>query len=491
MNAKGASHAAEVRAQLDHPIIDADGHFVEILPLLHDEILSYVEEAGGVELRDRYLRSGVAPTDTSTILMDRDDAKVRAAWRAMPSWWGWQCENTLDRATCHLPALLYERLDEIGIDFMLAYPSMVLSYLDILDPELAQVLCRATNRYFARQFAPFADRITAGGIIPMHDPIRATEELEYAVRELGLKTVVISGYARRPIGRAVQADPALASVAYRLDTFGIDSEHDYDPFWARCVELGVAPVSHSAHQYHRVSRSVSNYVFNHVGGLATSHESTCKSLFLGGVTNRFPQLRVGFLEGGVAWAVSLYADLLGHWEKRNAGAITALDPDRLDVPGLMAYVARYGDDAASRELERIRDFFARPAARPAVLDEFAAVGIERPEDLRDKFVPNFYFGCEADDPLVAWAFNEKVNPLGARLRPIFGSDVAHWDVPDFREPVAEAWELVERGILTEAEFREFTFVNPARLHAGANPDFFGGTVVEGEVADAAARGELA
>jgi predicted TIM-barrel fold metal-dependent hydrolase len=490
MKTHGPSRAAEIRAGLGHPVIDADGHFVEILPLLHDEIISYVEEIGGSELRDRYLNSGVGPTDTSTILMDRDDAKVRAAWRAMPSWWGWQCENTLDRATCHLPRLLYERLDEIGIDFMLAYPSMVLSYLDVLDAELAQVLCRATNRYFARQFAPYHDRITPGGIIPMHHPARAVEELEHAVRELGLKTVVISGYARRPIERAVQADPALASIAYRLDTFGIDSDYDYDPFWAKCVELGVAPVSHSAHQYHRVSRSVSNYVFNHVGGLATSHESTCKSLFLGGVTNRFPQLRVGFLEGGVAWAVSLYADLLGHWEKRNAGAITALDPDRLDVPALMTYVAQYGDEAETRDLDRIAAFFSRPAARPATLDEFAAVGIERPEDLRDKFVPNFYFGCEADDPLIAWAFNEKVNPLGARLRPIFGSDVAHWDVPDFREPVEEAWELVEREVITEAEFREFTFSNPARLHAGMNPAFFDETIVGPDVADLAARGEL-
>ena len=35
------------------------------------------------------------------------------------------------------------------------------------------------------------------------------------------------------------------------------------------------------------------------------------------------------------------------------------------------------------------------------------------EDFLDLFVPRFYFGCEADDPLVAWAFAEKVNPLGA------------------------------------------------------------------------------
>ena len=93
-------------------------------------------------------------------------------------------------------------------------------------------------------------------------------------------------------------------------------------------------------------------------------------------------------------------------------------------------------------------------------------------------MPNFYFGCEADDRLVAWAFNERCNPLGARLRPIFGSDISHWDVPDMTEPVEEAYELVEDGLIGESDFRELMFLNPARLHAGMNPAFFDGTVCE-------------
>ena len=41
---------------------------------------------------------------------------------------------------------------------------------------------------------------------------------------------------------------------------------------------------------------------NHINGMAMSHEGLAKALFLGGVTHRFPQLRFGFLDGGVAWA---------------------------------------------------------------------------------------------------------------------------------------------------------------------------------------------
>jgi hypothetical protein len=278
----------------------------------------------------------------------------------------------------------------------------------------------------------------------------------------------MAGYARRPVG----------DDGYRLDMFGLDSEYDYDPWWDTCVRLGVAPVVHSALQQHRVTRSISSYVYNHVNGLAAAHESLCKSLFLAGVTRRFPTLRIGFLEGGVAWACALFAGLVGHWEKRNRDSILELDPDRLDVEMLLQYFARYGEVAAIERLDDLREYFARPAARPAQLDEFAAVGIDRVDDLRDRFVPNFYFGCEADDPLVAWAFREDVNPLGARLRPVLGSDISHWDVRRMTDPIEEAYELVERGVITEQDFRELTFVNPVRLHGGANPRFFADTVCE-------------
>ena len=81
-----------------------------------------------------------------------------------------------------------------------------------------------------------------------------------------------------------------------------------------------------------------------------------------------------------------------------------------------------------------------------------------------------------------------MNPLGARLRPMFGSDIAHWDVPDMTEPVAEAFELVERKLIGQAEFRELVFLNPVRLHAEMNPEFFAGTTVEAAVVDLIDRG---
>ena len=55
-------------------------------------------------------------------------------------------------------------------------------------------------------------------------------------------------------------------------------------------------------------------------------------------------------------------------------------------------------------------------------------------------------------------------------------------MPDFREVIPEAFEMVEKGFVTEQDFREFTFTNAARLHTG-NPGFFKGTVIEQAVAN--------
>jgi hypothetical protein len=45
----------------------------------------------------------------------------------------------------------------------------------------------------------------------------------------------------------------------------------------------------------------------------------------------------------------------------------------------------------------------------------------------------------------------------------------------------EAYELVEHGVITEEQFRDFVFTNPTTLWTGMNPDFFTGTIVEQQV----------
>jgi hypothetical protein len=116
-----------------------------------------------------------------------------------------------------------------------------------------------------------------------------------------------------------------------------------------------------------------------------------------------------------------------------------------------------------------------------MLDEFAACGIATARDIKDLFVEPFFFGCEADDPLTSMAFNTKINPFGAELKAMMGSDIAHWDVPDMTGVLREAWEMVEHDWIDAAAFEKFTFRNPVDFYTRTNPAFFKGTAVEDAV----------
>jgi predicted TIM-barrel fold metal-dependent hydrolase len=485
MTTTHASTAAAIRARLDHPIIDADGHVVEFQPAFLDSL----KQIGGARMVERFRsaweRGAITGPWHGWFTWNRMPPEERFDTRTpRPPWWALPTKNTLDRATATLPKLLYERLDELGMDFTILYPTQGLFAPHLEDEELRRVACRAFNACHADIFRDYADRMTPAALIPMHSPQEAIDELDYAVKTLGLKIVAIS-HVVRPIPSIARTSSAEAvRRAFWVDTFGIDSAYDYDPVWAKCMELQVVPTSHGfGNGLWR--QSISSFVYNHIGSFSSAQEAVCKSLFLGGVTRRFPMLKFAFLEGGVGWACTLYADLFSHWEKRGLKGLEDTDPANLNRELLIDLYRRYGGkmmeggrlEQAGREV----GLLAESREDPAMLDEFAACRIERAEDIHDLFVPHFYFGCEADDRINAWAFNTAVNRHGARLKVLFSSDIGHFDVPDMAAVVPEAYELLETGLITEADFRDFMFANPVTLYTSANPDFFTGTVIEQEV----------
>ncbi|MGH7964837.1 MAG: amidohydrolase family protein [Candidatus Binatia bacterium] len=488
MSTNGHLTAAKLRARLAHPIIDADGHWIEFGPYIRQQL----KRIGGDRAVTGFGMFGAqVMRDLSMSVAER-----RHQRRAQEAWWALPTKNTRDRATATMPRLLYERMDELGLDFAVLYPSAGLGLPRIEDAETRTLTCRAFNTFTAEYFRAFADRMTPAATIPMHTPEEAIDELEYVSRQLGLKVVVLGSMIRRSIPAHVSKPQEMAEVAVWYDPLGLDSERDYDPVWAKCVELGLSPTFHTGSRGFGFRVSPSNFTYNHIGHFAMAHEPVCKALFLGGVTRRFPNLKFGFLEGGVGWACQLYADLIGHWKKRNAEALAEVDPRNLDRALLLALAEKYGDP----ELVSVqRQKHGRPEKTVPLqgllavggidnLDDYAACQISRPEDLRDLFVDNFYFGCEADDPMNAWAFNRRGNPYGARLCALFGSDIGHFDVPDMTEVVPEAYELVEDGLINEEDFRDFTFTNAVRFWGEANPNFFTGTAVAAAASEVLAAG---
>ena len=120
-------------------------------------------------------------------------------------------------------------------------------------------------------------------------------------------------------------------------------------------------------------------------------------------------------------------------------------------------------------------------------DDFSRCEISEANDFKALFADRFYFGCEADDPTNAWAFNRKNNPFATEIKTLFGSDIGHFDVRDMSEVLTEAYELVEDEKITADAFKRFVFENPVRFWGETNPRFFEGTCVESAASDLLSR----
>jgi predicted TIM-barrel fold metal-dependent hydrolase len=459
---------ADIRRKLNHPVVDSDGHMNEAL----FAVLDFVKQVGGAKIAARY--EDMMNNDTT-------GSSRRAVWV------GNSGPASIDRATSMLPRLYRSRLEEAGMDFGIIYGTHALSVLGINDDEMRPVVYRAMNMLYADMFKDVQDRLTPVALIPMHSPDEAVAELDFAIGELGLKAIVMNAMVSRPSPEVMAEAPHLAKYTMAPTSPAIDVGDSFDPVWAKCVELGVAPSCHNAFRGRGSTHgSPSNYVFNSLGSFGQGGEYFCRALFFGGVPHRFPSLKFSFLEGGAGWGSQLYNTMFEYWGKRNLDALKLnLDPAKLDVDLLVEMFEKWGNEYLTPE--RIRksphqSVNSNLFVPPEEVNDFLPTGVTKPEDIRDIFERNFYFGSEADDRMTAVAFDEKLNHYGLKLNAILGSDIGHWDVPDMTKVMVEAYEMVDDGYITEEDFKAFSFGNVVDMHTSMNPNFFKGTAVESEVA---------
>ena len=197
------------------------------------------------------------------------------------------------------------------------------------------------------------------------------------------------------------------------------------------------------------------------------------------------------LEGGVGWAVNLYNLFFEHWEKRNVDAMRKnLDPALVDRDLVVKLFEQHGDDVHKEQIEKCgweTDTFLRSGTRSKTISMsfairafvlkvtyriFLSIGsILAARRMTGRFPPHSIAG---------------LNRKGARLKAILSSDIGHWDVIDATTCLAESVELVEDGLMSADDLRDFAFYNAGELHGMMNPDFFKGTVIEAEATAALA-----
>lgn len=162
-----------------------------------------------------------------------------------------------------------EAMTQAGID--VAVLSNVGSVQGILDATIALRLAQQANDYLALTVQRHPKRYAGFATVPLQDPTVGANELERAVRQLGLRGAMVFGH-----------------------TNGAYLDHDrFRPFWERAEALGVPVYLHAADApVLPPSYAGRPELLGPIWSWTAETATHALRLVLGGVFERFPRLRV-------------------------------------------------------------------------------------------------------------------------------------------------------------------------------------------------------
>ena len=470
---RSKSEAQQIRASLKHPVIDADGHWLEFGPIIVEQLR---------KIRRQPRRRGISrvqrPGVEAAAPPRRKSASASAARRKHSG----RCR----RRTLAIARPRFCR----GCSTNASTNSEWISPCCIRPPGWACRFIPMTKRGARR--AARSTRFIAElfrRIFRSHDARRGDPD---AYARGSCRGARVRGEGTRAQSRddgehgapPDSGRPKMPNGATRrrwFDMLGLDSEYNYDPVWAKCVELGISPTFHSGSRGVGLRNVADQFRLQPHRAFRRGERGGMQGDFLGrrdapvsATQDGFPRRR-----SRMGMRALLRSDRsLEEAQSRGARGNESRQPEprELDETGRRSMAASGSRARSSRRRAASRRFSSRDQSR-ATSAAFASSTImprARSSERRTSAIcssNNFYFGCEADDPLNAYAFNRKANPYGAKMNVLFGSDIGHFDVPDMKDVVPEAYELVEDELITEDDFRDFMFINPVRFWGEANPNF--------------------
>jgi predicted TIM-barrel fold metal-dependent hydrolase len=190
----------------------------------------------------------------------------------------------------------HDILDEHGIETAVCFPTGSGSVVRLQELQFQIAVARACNDHFAADYNALSKRVKCVGVLPLRSPQAAAEELERAVKELG-----ITAFEILPVGLPL----ALG------DSF-------YDPVYAAAERCGAVLGIHGTRSWSRElgAEGLNTFAEVHAYAFTAGILLQFTSMICQGVPVRFPKLRFAFLEIGATW-LPYYLDRLDeHWEKR-------------------------------------------------------------------------------------------------------------------------------------------------------------------------------
>ncbi len=192
-----------------------------------------------------------------------------------------------------------------GVDVMVIYGPEYDMWLEGIDPELQAAMARAYNRWGEEMRETSKGVVITSGPVPLNDVARAVEEIQYAYDHLGI--------------RCFWARPDQFNHRNLGDRY-------YDPIYELLQDLDCAFATHEYMGLNAPTAGSDRFdTFTEWHTVVHPHEaqSALLSMIVHGVFERFPRLRVAYMEAGCGWLPSWLHRIDEHLEL--AGAAEAPD----------------------------------------------------------------------------------------------------------------------------------------------------------------------
>ena len=174
-----------------------------------------------------------------------------------------------------------EFLEQSGIEWTVVYPSAGLAVGRFVSVEWAIAACRAYNNWLYEKYVNASPRIKGMALIPIQDVDAAVDELGRAVNELGMCGAMLPS-----TGEGIQ---------------GHLGSRTYWPIYEEAEKLGCCLAVHGGCHHHMGMDGFSTYYPIHALGHPFGIMVQAAALLAHGIFDRFPKIRVAFLEGGATW----------------------------------------------------------------------------------------------------------------------------------------------------------------------------------------------
>jgi predicted TIM-barrel fold metal-dependent hydrolase len=264
-------------------------------------------------------------------------------------------------------------MDRQEIDIAVLYPTSGLGIGRVRDPQFNAALCRAYNDFISA-YCKVSPRLKAVANLPVNNPGEAAKELNRAVTKLGL------------------CGGMLAAQAHSKNL----GSPEFYPLYEEAQRLNTPIAIHAFGGDEAGSEIFDQFICLHTTGHPFPVLRQLTAMIFGGISEKFPKLRIGYLEIGCGWIPYWMERMDEEWEKRG----------KVEAPLCKK--------------------------KPS---EYLTGG-------------NIYYGCEPDEKMMGYIVNE----IGSKTL-MYASDYPHWDM-SWPESAVIVWRREDLSLEAKKDILE-------------------------------------